>query len=292
MDKVSIVIPAYNHAVFLSDAIKSVIDQDYPIHEIIVVDDGSTDNTKTVACQYKQIDYYYKTNSGSANAINYGIEISTGSYIGILNDDDTYSKNHISTALLNLKTYGNGLFVGKPLIIGEGRKYFELKHQIQLSELEINNSGLIASLFRNNWSLSTSSFVFDKKISTGIKGFQNFVSCPDLDFLLRIIFEAGASVGTSKESTWSYRCHLTNSVSFIDSGIQFAEILYVLGRVYHQLNGNKLSSSLKELVGYGIDPMYLVKLEETKPWILEDSQTISESLNNWKKTFMDWYSQI
>jgi glycosyltransferase involved in cell wall biosynthesis len=292
MDKVSIVIPAYNHAAFLGDAIKSVIDQSYPIHEIIVVDDGSTDNTKTVACQYKQIDYYYKTNSGSANAINYGIEKSTGSYIGILNDDDTYSKNHVSTALSNLKTYGNELFVGKPLIIGEGRKYFELKHQIQLSEFEINNSGLIGSLFRNNWSLSTSSFVFNKKISTGINGFQNFASCPDLDFLLRTIFEFGASVGTSKNPTWSYRCHLNNSVSFIDSGIQFAEILYVLGRVYYQFNGNKLSSSFKKLVGYGVDPMYLVKLEETKPWILEDGQTVSESLNNWKKTFIDWYSQL
>lgn len=292
MEKISVVIPAYNHDAFISEAIESVLGLDYKVQEIIVIDDGSTDNTKKVACKYKKVDYYFKDNAGAHSAINTGIEIASGNYIAILNDDDIYYKNHISVAISNLKTYGNGLFIGHNSLIGEGRKLYQLKHQMLWSKLDIENWGLTGSLFRNNWSLSTSSFVFEKRLAIDVNGFQNFILCHDLDFLLRIIFETGISVGTSEETTWAYRCHSGNSNSFIEQAIQIAEILYVLGRTYYQFNAEYLSSDFVNLVGYGIDSNCVVKLLEDRPWILRDGQSVSESIIEWKENFKEWYTNF
>jgi glycosyltransferase involved in cell wall biosynthesis len=292
MDKVSVIIPAFNHAEFLGDAIKSVKNSIHSAYEILVIDDGSTDNTKAIACKYKEVNYYYKENGGAPSAINFGIKKSTGDYIAILNDDDTYGREHLSVALLNMRTYGNELFIGAPKIIGEGRKYSELKNSIYLANLEIENWGLISSLFRINWAMSTSSFVFSKKIANEINGFQNFSLCHDLDFLLRVIFEARASVGTCKSPTWQYRCHFSNSVSFIDPIVGFAEILYVLGRVYYQFHGEHTSSSFATMVGYGIDSVFIEKVMEAKPWVLKEKQTLSESISSWVQYFSEWSSRF
>ncbi len=87
--KVSIIIPTYNHASYLPDAIKSVLSQTFKNFEIIVVNDGSTDNTVDVLQPYMgMIKYIYKDNGGLSSARNVGIRNSTGEYIVFLDADD------------------------------------------------------------------------------------------------------------------------------------------------------------------------------------------------------------
>jgi amino acid adenylation domain-containing protein len=95
-DSVSVVIPAYNSSNFLITAIKSVLAQTHLLVEIIVVDDGSTDDTKAVfdgiasALRHRDlaIKYIYQTNQGAASARNAGISASTGNYLVFLDSDD------------------------------------------------------------------------------------------------------------------------------------------------------------------------------------------------------------
>src|SRR5690606_9312317 len=87
-DKVSVIIPCFNHAHYLSTALESVQDQDHEQIEIIVVDDGSTDNTKEVATKYPNVKYIYKANAGLPAARNTGIDHSTGKFIVFLDADD------------------------------------------------------------------------------------------------------------------------------------------------------------------------------------------------------------
>jgi len=85
---VSVIICTYNHGKYLPEAINSVLYQDYPNIEIIVVDDGSTDNTSTVVKQFPSIKYHYKQNEGLAKGRNTGIAISSGEYMLFLDADD------------------------------------------------------------------------------------------------------------------------------------------------------------------------------------------------------------
>ena len=85
--KVSIIIPAYNHGCYLRDSIESALKQTYSSVEVIVVDDGSTDDTKLVAESYP-IKYIYQINQGTSIAMNKGIEISKGEFFITMGADD------------------------------------------------------------------------------------------------------------------------------------------------------------------------------------------------------------
>lgn len=97
--KVSVIIPTYNQSNFITDAIDSVLRQDFPKDEIetIVVDDGSTDNTKEVINSFKGqgIKYVYQSNRGKAIATKAGIEAAQGKYIFNLDADDVFLPNKI-----------------------------------------------------------------------------------------------------------------------------------------------------------------------------------------------------
>ncbi|PBQ33842.1 hypothetical protein CNR22_19330 [Sphingobacteriaceae bacterium] len=96
---VSIVIPCYNYALFLNDAVQSVVDQTYTKWECLIIDDGSKDNTAEVAKQLAEkhtgVYYHYKDNGGLSSARNYGIERAKGSFICFLDADDLLDKNKL-----------------------------------------------------------------------------------------------------------------------------------------------------------------------------------------------------
>jgi len=88
---VSVIIPTYNSAKYIAEAIDSVLAQTYENFEIITIDDGSTDNTEEMLKPYMgKITYIRKENGGPASARNRGIEISKGEFIAFLDADDVW----------------------------------------------------------------------------------------------------------------------------------------------------------------------------------------------------------
>ncbi|MEZ4622848.1 MAG: glycosyltransferase family A protein [Caldilineaceae bacterium] len=93
---ISVVIPTYNHAHFVVDAINSALGQSYPYVEIIVVDDGSTDDTQAVLAPFgDRIRNILQKNRGLSGARNTGILASQGEYIALLDADDFWQREYL-----------------------------------------------------------------------------------------------------------------------------------------------------------------------------------------------------
>lgn len=93
--KLSIIVPAYNPGAYIEETIRSIINQDYPNKELIIIDGGSTDNTVNIIKKYERYIKYWvsEKDEGQADAINKGFERATGDYIAWMNSDDIYYKD-------------------------------------------------------------------------------------------------------------------------------------------------------------------------------------------------------
>jgi len=119
--KISIITPSYNQGEYIEETIKSVLSQNYPNLEYLIIDGGSTDNTIEIVKKYSdKIKWISAKDSGQTNAINKGIRMSTGEIIGFLNSDDVYLLNTLLTVGNLFKTnkilnfiYGIGIFINK-----------------------------------------------------------------------------------------------------------------------------------------------------------------------------------
>lgn len=96
----SIVIPTYNRASLIKNTIESVINQTYQNLEVIIVDDGSADNTEEIikTIPDKRVKYFKKINEERGAARNYGAKLAKGEYINFVDSDDILYSNHLSTA--------------------------------------------------------------------------------------------------------------------------------------------------------------------------------------------------
>jgi len=95
---VSVVIPAYNMARFLPEAVRSVLEQTYQNFEIHVIDDGSTDETEKVMKAFvsnPKVHYHYQTNRGESGARNAGLRVSNGEFIAFCDADDMWERNKL-----------------------------------------------------------------------------------------------------------------------------------------------------------------------------------------------------
>lgn len=107
--KFSVVIPTYNRADFIDKTINSILNQSYQKFEILVIDDGSTDNTEDIVKNIKdpRIFYYKKENAERGAARNYGAKKASGDFINFFDSDDLAYSNHLETAKKIIKTNEN-----------------------------------------------------------------------------------------------------------------------------------------------------------------------------------------
>ncbi len=106
--KISAVIATYNNAAFITEAINSIRQQTHPVDEIIVVDDGSTDNTRAIIATLSTeaantITYVTQENQGPSAARNHGIQIANGHWIAFLDADDHWPRDKIALQIAALK---------------------------------------------------------------------------------------------------------------------------------------------------------------------------------------------
>jgi glycosyltransferase involved in cell wall biosynthesis len=100
----SIITPTYNRAKFINKALESVLKQTFLDFEYIIIDDGSTDNTRGIIETFSdnRIRYIYQENQERSAARNHGIDLANGEYICFLDSDDYYLENHLEILWQNI----------------------------------------------------------------------------------------------------------------------------------------------------------------------------------------------
>jgi glycosyltransferase involved in cell wall biosynthesis len=185
---VSVVIPTYNRAQYLVDALESVFKQTYEHMEIIVVDDGSTDETRQILKNYSgKIRYIFLNRGERSKARNKGIQQSQGEYIAFLDSDDWWhhEKTEKQVEVLEKDPDIDLVYTGLDFIDAEGDPY---NGQIPVASLERIRPSLYEDLMTRNVISGSASSVIGRRacFSDGFLFDEAMTACEDLDLWRRL----------------------------------------------------------------------------------------------------------
>ncbi len=230
MVKVSVIIPAYNGDRFISEAIDGILAQTYTDYEIIVVDDGSTDNTHQVVKQYgDQIQYLSQVNQGVAASRNLGLKVSQGEYIAFLDQDDIFLPHKLASqvALLEQNSSLGMVNSGWQIVNEQGEVEAAVQPWQQIPNLDFADLiiwkpvFLGAMLFRADW--LKRSLGFDTSLE----------QTPDVDLVLRLA-AMGCTAAWVEQTTVKYRQHEANASN--NTLLQAQELDQIVTRFFAQSN--------------------------------------------------------
>ncbi|HAC64235.1 MAG TPA: glycosyl transferase [Cyanothece sp. UBA12306] len=169
--EISVILCTYNRAEYLNKCIESVIAQTYQNWELIIVDDGSHDNTFEIVnnylCKFKKIRYLKHQNCKLAYSKNVGIQASFGQYITFIDSDDRYHENHLKSRLEYMQTYPDvdliqgGFFIDEEILVAD---YYQPSNLVNLKNCVLGPT-----------------FFGKRKVFFEVKGFNNIAYGEDTD---------------------------------------------------------------------------------------------------------------
>ena len=233
---ISIIIPTYNRANFLQTAIKSVLTQTYKKFELIIIDDGSTDNSFEIIKKYPNVKYFYKKNGGVASARNYGIKLAKYEWIAFLDSDDSWRSDKLQKQIEFHKN-SNLLFSHTD------EKWIRGEKVIKKKSYQSKPSG---ECFLDNidfCKISPSTVMLHKSILKKIGNFDESLKiCEDYDLWLRISKEY--NIGYINEELIIKRAGHQGQLSFSEFGID----RYKVVALKKHLNSNFHNEIKEELI--------------------------------------------
>ena len=205
---VSIIIPTYNGKQYLTQTIQSAFSQDYDNKEVIVVDDGSTENIKTLLTPYlHKITYIYQENKGPGAARNRGVLESSGEFIAFLDHDDIWARQKTSRQVNLLKKHPNcGLVYCYPTLIDQHGDEILTEKPSFFPERDV-----FEAFLKRNRIVSFSSVIIRRSVFDSVGGIDEspeLATCDDYDLWLRI--SASYDVLFSPGELLYYRLHQNN----------------------------------------------------------------------------------
>jgi hypothetical protein len=235
-DRVSVIIPCFNHAHFLDEAIESALTQTYTDLEVVVVDDGSADNTREVAARYPGVRCVRQENRGVASARNAGLGASQGSYVVFLDADDHLLPRAIEIGVDALVDHPRAAFVaGVCRDVGvDGRRLPSPKQPLVTA---YHYAALLESCFI--W--SGSSVVYRRSLLEEVGGFNQHLDAGD-DYELYLNLSRRFPIHCHDTIVTEYRRHGSNMTR--DTGLILARQLEVLRSQRRQLRNRAERAAL------------------------------------------------
>jgi glycosyltransferase involved in cell wall biosynthesis len=193
MPTISVIIPSYNHDKYISEAIQSVLDQTCQDFEIVITDDGSSDNSVELIEEFTDPRiklFVFSENKGACLAVNNCIENSTGKFIALLNSDDVFLPNKLEVQLDFLNSHPEiGAVFSYAKIINDESKEFQGEHFYKNVFIQPNRNRFewLNYFFYNGNCLCHPSILIRRDCYKNV-GFYDprFAQLPDFDFWIRL----------------------------------------------------------------------------------------------------------
>ena len=187
MPSISIIIPLFNKEKFIENTLKSVASQTFSDYEIIVINDGSTDNGVKIveAIEDKRIKIFHTENKGVSSARNFGIEKATGKHIAFLDADDFWYPAFLENMISMIAQFPNEKVFSSAIEVEIDKITFEATYSIPKNE-----NAEIIDFFEGSFdqtAIFTSSAVFEKSVFNIVGNFdETLKSVEDIDLWIRI----------------------------------------------------------------------------------------------------------
>lgn len=223
--KVSVIMPAFNHASWVREALVSVLNQSYRDFELIVIDDASTDTTwaeiQSVREQYPDKSFYtirHPRNLGAPATLNEGLQQAQGEYIAIINSDDIWAHDRLQRLLTVAESTGTDFIGTDVALLDADSRAAEVAEPHWVAWFEglkqdyAAHADLLATLLRGNCLITTSNFFFHRRVYERIGEFADLRYVHDYDYALRVP-DAGFQMRfLSGEKLLGYRLHGSNTI--------------------------------------------------------------------------------
>lgn len=253
---VSVVIPAYNHERFIGAAIDSVLNQSIEDLELVIVDDGSTDNTAAVIQSYDdpRLSYTYQENQDAFNTINRGLGMARGDYISILNSDDVYTPDRLERLLAHsLEHESDCIFSDVIPISDDGDEFrdpafgWNQWHQ-RNRQFYFEQADLYTGFLQGNLMVTTSNLFMSRRAMETVGKFSKLRYLHDYDYIFRLMLAFPDSVRyLDQDKLLFYRIHEGNTLSeaAITGREQDLEVIrkYMLAKLPEQYRGYAAAGS-------------------------------------------------
>jgi glycosyltransferase involved in cell wall biosynthesis len=257
MASVSVIIPAYNYAVFLAEAVESALRQSHTNIEVIIVDDGSTDNTaavvQTLAQRDARVRYVYQENQGLSAARNTGIKNATGDFLVFLDADDVLHEHKVAAHLEHFEreqttdiSYGSSRY----FLSGQPEKTFAsiaLDEQDWMPKVSGGTADILPTLIVNNI-MPVCSAMLRRRVVDAVGDFDSSLkSLEDWDYWLRAAaMNCRFSYAADARLAAYIRVH---GISMSQNSLRMLQVQYGLRRVQiprclHQLLDRSLAQRL------------------------------------------------
>lgn len=203
-DLVSVVVPVYNVEKYLENCVYSIIKQTYENIEIILVDDGSTDNSSSLCDSFmkrdKRINVYHKKNGGLSDARNYGIEQSKGKYLTFVDSDDTLENDCIEYLYNLLNKYNTMMSICNYNVITNNKIISYTTKDLEFKFDKI--TALKELLKENKFSVSSCAKMYEKNLFNNVK-FPVGKLCEDNGTTYKLV-EKCAYIAYGSKSKYNY----------------------------------------------------------------------------------------
>jgi len=245
--KVSILIPLYNAENFIADTIQSALKQTYEDIEIIIVDDGSTDNSYSIAKSFgfDKVKVYKQNNSGACAARNLAFKKSSGDYIQYLDADDLLAPDKIEQQMELFAKFGNNIVTS-----GIWGRFYHSTKDVQWEEQAINKDySTPINLLTDSWNgkgmMAQHAWLIPRHIIDKAEPWNEALKInQDGEFFSRVIVNAKKII-FSPEAKVFYRSGLPDSISRSLSKEKAASLLYSFSLYVENLNAHLNDSDVR-----------------------------------------------
>lgn len=219
---VSVIIPVYNHAAYVEEALLSVFEQTYPHLEVIIIDDGSKDASVNVieaflskhALPSGKVIFHKQSNTGAHATINRGLCEAKGDYLTILNSDDFYHVRRIERLLAEMQRVKSQIGFSRVHVVDEtgksaprGNWWWSWYERCMIQFAHVATVGF--KLMQDNIAVSTGNLIFSRQLYEEVGSFSNLKLAHDYDFVMRAL--SVSEPVFAPEDLYFYRLHSDNT---------------------------------------------------------------------------------